>query len=90
MSTRDNRNVSGVAREIQERLRAARAPAQPEANAAAAEQQAPEAANDHHRRRVTKDGQLVEPGEQVPTGENGQPVSFSSLPAATFHAAEHP
>lgn len=83
MSNNSQRNVSGIAREIQDRLRSARGPTQPEASAANSEKPPTEGANTHH---VTKDGRLVRPDEQLPTGANGQPVSFSSLPAATFHA----
>lgn len=78
MSNNNQRNVSGIARDIQERLRAARTP----------EQAPQDTANDTRGRRVTKDAQLIEPGEPVPADANSQPVSFSGLPAATFHATE--
>jgi hypothetical protein len=35
--------------------------------------------------RVTKAGELVPPGQDVPTGPDGQPQNFVTVPDATFH-----
>jgi hypothetical protein len=78
MSTNRDRPVSAVAREIQERLAQAQGAPAPAAAPAPAQSEL----------RVTKTGELLPPGTEVPKDENGNPVAFSVVPAATFHARE--
>lgn len=74
MTARNTSNTSELAETIRRRLeRAAQTAAAP---------QTPEPAN---RLRVTKDGELVAPGEEIPKGPDGKPVAALVVPDATFH-----
>lgn len=74
----NNGTVGGLAREIQRRLADAQGPAdQPSSTAAPQENQT---------LRVTKSGVLLQPGQEAPRDENGNPVPTTSIPDATFHS----
>lgn len=82
MSNRTNSGgASTLAREIQRRL--SQAQGEP-ATAESAAQPRP-ATQESEGLRVTKDGQIVQPGQPVPLDAEGNPVSFSRIPDATFH-----
>ncbi len=76
-----NGGVGGLAREIQRRL----ADAQGDSGATAPAAPPAPPPPDNQGLRVTKDGQLVPPGQAVPRDADGNPVSFSTIPDATFH-----
>jgi hypothetical protein len=74
----NNRNrppLSAVARDIQGRLAAAQSAPAPATCTPAVEDSI----------RVTKTGEIVPPGEELPKDSSGNPVAYSAVPDATFH-----
>ena len=48
---------------------------------------APDSSDPTQHLRVTKDNELIPPGEPIPTGTDGRPVPHSIVPDGTFHSA---
>ena len=77
MANRNEQNVSDLAQNIRRRLEQA-----PVAARAATPEQV---ARGEDQVRVTKSGELVAPGEEVPKGPDGNPVPHTVVPSGTFH-----
>jgi len=77
MSSRNDQSVSELAQSIRRRLEQAPAAAR----AATPEQ----VARGEDQLRVTKSGELIAPGEEVPKGPDGAPVPHTAVPSGTFH-----
>jgi len=73
----NNGTVSGLAREIQRRLA--------DAQGAPTEQASSNGGPQDQTLRVTKSGVLLQPGQEAPRDENGNPMPVTSIPDATFH-----